>query len=117
MGLDISMANAITTVTTGPTVALQLPAAQAPVLPLVCDCVAVLTGTSGALSVTYSIEKSDTGLGSWTTAVAANTISAVSGVTTVTMPMQCKFEGSYFRVNVSAISGTGAAFTFLVNAC
>lgn len=109
----LCLANAITTATTGPTIALQMPSAISMVEPWIAEVRFVLDGTSGAISVTFTIEKSDSGTGTWTTAMAAVTMTTTGPTKGIFLGQQ-KFEGSYFRVNISAISGTGAALTVFV---
>jgi hypothetical protein len=103
--MDVSLANNITSVTNGPTIAIQ-PFGKAD--PLTIQLEVAAAGTSGAQSISFNIEGSATGLGSWT------------NIQTYTVDGTYTSKGQYFnqvvrypylRCNVTAVSGTGASLS------
>jgi len=103
--MEVSLANAITTTTNGPTVAVQMPTASEPIT---FDIQIDARGTSGAQSIIFDLEGSATGLGSWTT--IKNYV--VDGTyTQKVQSFQQVISKPYTRVNVTTISGTGASLS------
>lgn len=108
----IPLALAATTVAAQTRSAVQLPASLAPVQPVVGFLKASLTGTSGAVSATVTVEISQND-STWTTA-ATVTLSGTGGGAAIWQNLQVVFSAPYVRGNVTAISGTGAAVTLLL---
>jgi galactitol-specific phosphotransferase system IIC component len=91
--------------------AVQLPVSLAPVLPIVGFIRAALAGTSGALTATVTVETSQNDSG-WSTA-ATITLGGTAGLA-IGQSLGLTFSAPYVRANVTAISGTGAAVTVLL---
>jgi hypothetical protein len=103
-----TLADNITTTTNGAYAAIQLKGATDPVqIEIVGRCL----GTSGAFSATIQIQESDDA-SSFSTAATVG----VSG-TAETKPFACAHTArkAYVRLNVSAISGTGASVSASAN--
>ena len=102
--MDATLADAITTTTNGPYAAVQIKGATEPVS---VEIVGKALGTSGAFSVTFDIEES----------ADASSFSAVKTVTvagtaeTKPIALQHVARKPWVRLNVTAISGTGASLS------
>lgn len=108
--MECTLANAITTVTNGPTAGLQLFGATDPI---VVEVYGIGVGTSGSISITLQIQES-ADASSWTT---VGTVSLSGTFTSKPFDVQQVIRKAYVRANVSAISGTGAAVTAHMRFC
>lgn len=110
--MQVSLANAITTTTNGPTVAVQPKNGAISSVgkhnPVILRLDIAATGTSGAQSIIFDIEGSLTGLGSWT---AIKTYTLDGTYTKKSQTFEQKVRDPYIRVNVTTISGTGASLS------
>lgn len=100
--MEVTLASNITTATTGPTIGVQ------PVgsfQPLVLDIYGQGVGTSGAQNIVFDVQHSVDG----TTWATAATITVAGTYTSKPFAYQVKVERAYARVNVTTITGTGAA--------
>ena len=106
---DVSLANSITTVTNGPTIAVQPFGATEPVE---LDLRVSASATGGTPSCTFDVEGSTTGLGSWT-AITTYTIDGFNPYKAQSFQQIVRVP--YVRVNVTAISGTAATLNVHAN--
>lgn len=102
--MEATLANGITTTTNGPYVAVQPLGASEPII---VEVFGKGLGTSGAFSISFDIE----------TSTDASSFSAASShviagtATSKPFVFQQKVAAPFVRVNVTAISGTGAALS------
>lgn len=97
-----TLANAITTTTNGTYAAIQPVGATDPI---VVDIVGKASGTSGAFSATIQIQTSPDA-SSWTT---QSTLVVAGTAESKPFAVQQVVRTPFVRINVSAISGTGAS--------
>ena len=108
--MECTLANAISTTTNGPTAGIQLYGATDP---MVVEVYGIGVGTSGAIAITLQIQES-ADASSWTT---VGTVALDGTFTSKPFAVQQLIRKPYVRVNVSAISGTGAAITAHMRCC
>jgi len=102
--MEVSIANAITTATNGPTVGVQ-PFGKTD--PVIVSIVGAATGTSGAQNIIVDFEESVDGT-TWTT---ASTLTLAGTFTSKPFAIQTKVRKPYVRANVTTITGTGASLS------
>jgi hypothetical protein len=100
--MEVTLANNITTATNGPTVGIQPYGSGQPV---VVDVFGYGAGTSGSQNIVFDVEHSVDG-STWATAA---TITVAGTHTSKPFTYQVKVSRAYARVNVTTITGTGAA--------
>ena len=100
--MDATLADNITTTTNGPYAAIQIKGASEPI-PV--SIIGRVLGTSGAFSATIQIQESDDA-SSFSTAA---TITVGGTAETKPFALQHTARKAWVRLNVSAISGTGAS--------
>ena len=102
--MEATLANAITTTTTGPYVAIQPIGATEP---LVVEVFGKYLGTSGAFSITVELQGSADA--SSFTAISTHVLTGTAE--SKPFAVQIKVPKPYLCAEVTAISGTGASFS------
>ena len=102
--MEVSLANAITTATNGPTVGIQ-PFGKTD--PIIVEVVGAATGTAGAINIVFDVEESVDG----TTFTTASTLTLAGTFTSKPFAIQTKIRKAYARINVTTITGTGASLS------
>lgn len=102
-----TLANGITTATNGTYVAVQPVGATQPVM---VEIFGKALGTAGAFSITFDIETSGDG----TTFTQVKEITIAGTAQSKPFALQHKVSAPFMRLNVTAISGTGAALSATV---
>ena len=100
--MEVSLANGITTATTGPNVGIQ---PYGGTEPIIVDVFGKAVGTSGAINIVFLVQESVDG----TTYTTASTTTLAGTYTSKPFSMQVKIRKPYARVSVTTITGTGAA--------
>lgn len=99
---EVSLANGITTTTTGPNIGVQ-PFGMTK--PIIVDVYGQAVGTSGAINIIFDVQESVDG-SSYTT---ASSLTLAGTFTSKPFAIQVKIRKPYMRINVTTITGTGAA--------
>lgn len=102
--MEVSLANAITTATSGPNVGIQ-PYGKTD--PVIVEVAGSATGTSGAINIIFDIEESVDG----TTYTAASSLTLAGTFTSKPFAVQTKIRKPYARITVTTITGTGASLS------